>query len=121
MQWNLSNDRPIYLQLVEQIKYKIIAGEFKPGDKLPSIREFASQVSVNPNTMQKALSELERENLIYTNRTSGKFISEDDEMIKKIRKEIVQDEVEKFLDNMTKLGFTRKETVEIFKDIANNI
>ena len=120
MTWNLCNDRPIYVQLMEIIKYQIISGVYKPGDKLPSVREFATEASVNPNTMQKALTELERENLIYTNRTSGKFISEDEAMIQKMRKDIATQEIQKFLDNMTKLGFTRQETIAIIEDISNN-
>lgn len=120
MSWNLSNDRPIYIQLVEQIKALIISGVYKPGDKIPSVRDLAAEASVNPNTMQKALSELERENLIYTNRTSGKFISEDEAMIQKLKKDIAKNEIEKFLANMSKLGFTKKETIAILEDISNN-
>lgn len=105
---------------MEIIKYQIISGVYKPGDKLPSVRDFAAEASVNPNTMQKALTELERENLIYTNRTSGKFISEDEEMIQKMRKDIATKEIQKFLDNMIKLGFTKQETIAIIEDINNN-
>lgn len=120
MPWNLSTDRPIYVQLMEQIKSLIISGVYKPGDKLPSVRDLATEASVNPNTMQKALTELERENLIYTNRTSGKFISEDEAMIQKLRKDLAKEEIERFLTNMTKLGFTKKETIAILEDISNN-
>lgn len=120
MPWNLTNDRPIYIQLTEQIKLLIISGVYKPGDKLPSVRDLAAQASVNPNTMQKALSELEREQLISTNRTSGKFISEDEAMILKLKKDIAKTEIEKFLTNMSKLGFTRQETIAILEDISNN-
>jgi len=120
MPWNLTNDRPIYVQLVEQIKFLIISGVYKPGDKLPSVRDFAAEAEVNPNTMQKALSELERENLIYTNRTSGKFITEDEAMILKMKKELAKNEIQKFLANMNKLGFSNKETIAILEDISNN-
>ncbi len=119
MSWNLLNDRPIYIQLVEQIKALIISGVYKPGDKIPSVRDLAAEASVNPNTMQKALSELERENLIYTNRTSGKFISEDEAMIQKLKKDIAKSEIEKFLENMSKLGFSKEETIAILEDISN--
>lgn len=120
MPWNLSNDRPIYLQLIEHIKLLIISGVYKPGDRLPSVRDFAAEASVNPNTMQKALSELEREQLIITNRTSGKFISEDEAMILKLKKDIAKAEIEKFLTNMSKLGFTKQETLTILEDISND-
>ena len=65
MPWNLDSDRPIYLQLMERIQHDIISGSYKPGDKLPSVRELAMEASVNPNTMQKALSELERIGLVH--------------------------------------------------------
>ncbi len=80
--WEFQSDRPIYTQLVEQIKLRIISGIYKPGDKLPSVRDFAQEASVNPNTMQRALAELEKDGLVYSQRTSGRFITEDIEMIK---------------------------------------
>lgn len=120
MSWTLTTDRPIYIQLMEVLKYKIISGTYKPGDKLPSVRDLAAEASVNPNTMQKALAELERENLIFTNRTSGKFISEDETMIHKLKHDIAKNEIQKFFDNMSKLGFSQKETIEILEEISNN-
>lgn len=120
MSWNLSTDRPIYIQLMEHIQLLIISGYYKPGDKLPSVREFAAEASVNPNTMQKALSELERANLIYTNRTSGKFITEDDSMIAVMKQSLAKEEVRKFLDGMKKLGFTKQETLDILNHICDD-
>lgn len=120
MSWNLTNDRPIYLQIIEVIQFRIISGMYKPGDRLPSVRELAAEASVNPNTMQKALSELERCNLISTNRTSGKFISEDETMIRKLKQDLAKDEIQKFLVNMNKLGFTKKETIAILEELSNN-
>ncbi len=120
MSWNLSTDRPIYIQLMEHIQLLIISGYYKPGDKLPSVREFAAEASVNPNTMQKALSELERANLIYTNRTSGKFITEDDSMIAVMKQSLAKEEVRKFLDGMKKLGFTKQETLDILNHISDD-
>ena len=84
MPWNLDSDRPIFIQIIERIQVDIISGLYKPGDKLPSVRELAQEASVNPNTMQKALSELERTGLVYSQRTSGRFITEDTAMINKI-------------------------------------
>ncbi|SES78729.1 GntR family transcriptional regulator [[Clostridium] polysaccharolyticum] len=120
MAWTLTTDRPIYLQIIDVIKYRIISGVYKPGDRLPSVRELATEASVNPNTMQKALTELERDNLIATNRTNGKFISEDEAMIQKLKQDIAKDEIQKFLTNMQKLGFSQKETIEILEEISNN-
>lgn len=120
MSWNLTNDKPIYLQVIEVIKFRIISGSYKPGDRLPSVRDLAAEASVNPNTMQKALAELERNNLIYTNRTSGKFISEDETMILKLKQDLAKDEIKHFLAHMNKLGFTKKETIAILEEISNN-
>ena len=80
MPWNLDDSRPIYLQLMEKIQQDIVSGTYRPGEKLPSVRELALDAAVNPNTMQKALSELERSGLVYSQRTSGRFITEDESM-----------------------------------------
>ena len=81
------NNIPIYIQLVEQIKIDIISGKITSGERLPSVRDFALQMKVNPNTMQKALQELEDINLIYTERTNGKFVTEDKKLIDKFKKQ----------------------------------
>ena len=81
MSWKLNPDRPVYVQLIERITTDIIAGIYPPGSKLPSVRDLAQTAGVNPNTMQKALSEMERTNLVYSQRTSGRFITEDLSMI----------------------------------------
>ncbi|HIT91153.1 MAG TPA: GntR family transcriptional regulator [Candidatus Merdenecus merdavium] len=109
MAWNLSSERPIYLQLMEKIETDIISGIYKPGDKLSSVRELAAEAAVNPNTMQKALAELERKNLVYSQRTSGRFITEDQEMIKEMRDEIALQQIKEFLQRMQLLGFTKEE------------
>ena len=85
MPWNLDSDRPIFLQIIEKIQLDIVSGIYQPGDKLPSVRELAQEASVNPNTMQKALSELERTGLVYSQRTSGRFITEDTSMIQRLK------------------------------------
>ena len=88
MAWALDNDRPIYLQLMERIQMDIISGKYPPGGKLPSVRELALDASVNPNTMQKALSELERSGIVYAQRTSGRFITEDEHMLKELKAQL---------------------------------
>lgn len=120
MAWELKSDRPIYLQLVEQIARLIISGTYKPGDKLPSVRELAAEASVNPNTMQKALAELERSGLVFTNRTSGRFITEDQTMMKEMKKNLAKEELLAFLEKMKQLGFTKKETLELLIETANS-
>ena len=77
MGWNLKSDRPIYAQLIEQIELMIVSGMYPPGAKLPSVRDLAADAAVNPNTMQRALSQLETDGLLYTQRTSGRYVTED--------------------------------------------
>ncbi len=116
MPWNLDNDRPIYLQLMERIQHDIISGVYQPGDKLPSVRDLAVEAAVNPNTMQKALSELERCGLVYSQRTSGRFITDDKEMIKEMRNELAQEHIRDFFGQMRKLGYSDEDTLEIIRD-----
>ena len=113
MQWEFNSDRAIYAQIIEQMKLFIVSGELEPGDKVPSVRELASEAGVNPNTMQKALSELERSGLLFSNRTSGRFITEDDTMIQNIKEELAKENIENFLKNMKKIGFDKKQTAEL--------
>ncbi len=97
MQWQLEGDRPIYQQLVDQIMMQIVSGQRKAGDKVPAVRELAAEAGVNPNTMQRALADLERQGLLYTNRTSGRYVTEDEEMITKIRERIAEERICAFL------------------------
>ncbi|MBY7024011.1 MULTISPECIES: GntR family transcriptional regulator [Clostridium] len=113
MGWEFKDDRPIYLQLIDQLQLRIISGIYKTGDKLPSVRELASEASVNPNTMQKALTELERKNLVFTQRTSGRFITEDIDLINKIRNDLAKKEIESFLNNMKNIGYDQNEIINI--------
>lgn len=116
MPWDLDNDRPIYLQLMERIQMDIISGIYKPGDKLPSVRDLAVEAAVNPNTMQKALSELERCGLVYAQRTSGRFITEDEDMLKKLKQEQAIHHITDFFEKMRQLGFPDKETLSLIQE-----
>lgn len=116
MPWELDSDRPIFIQIIERIQMDIIAGIYKPGDKLPSVRELAAIASVNPNTMQKALTELERTGLVYSQRTSGRFITEDTKMIEALKSNLAQEKITEFFDNMSKLGFEKAETLSLIQE-----
>lgn len=116
MAWNLSSDRPIFLQIMEKIKVDIVSGKYQPGQKIPSVRELASEAAVNPNTMQKALTELERENLVFSQRTSGRFITEDEQMIQVLRMEMAREKVNDFLASMRELGFEKEDIVCMMAD-----
>ena len=115
MSWSLDSDRPIFVQIIERIQLDIIAGVYQPGDKLPSVRELASVAAVNPNTMQKALSELERTGLVYSQRTSGRFITEDAKMIEELKSNLAEEKIHEFFANMNKLGFEKKEILQLIE------
>lgn len=115
MEWSINSDRPIYKQLIEQIELRIVSGLFSPGDKLPSVREMATEAAVNPNTMQKALSELERTGLVFAQRTSGRFITEDKKMIQDAKENLAIKEIETFLEKMQHLGFKREEILTLME------
>lgn len=118
MAWELRNDRPIYVQLVERIQMQIISGLYKPGDKLPSVRELATEAGVNPNTMQKAFGELERKELIVTIRTSGRVVTEDVAMIDKVKNQFAREQISSFLDKMKELGFEKEETLKLLELVS---
>ncbi|MDU4861614.1 MAG: GntR family transcriptional regulator [Terrisporobacter othiniensis] len=113
MSWNIDNNKPVYIQLVEQLKSKIISGEFKAGDKIDSVRSLAEDAQVNPNTMQKALVELEREELVFSKRTSGRFVTDDKEKIKSMKKEVANEEIKNLKINLERLGFTKDEIINL--------
>ena len=96
---------PIYLQLAKNIKVEIIAGRIQPGSKLPSVRDFALQFKVNPNTVQRALNELENEQLIYTERTNGKYITDDNRLIAHHRKKYAEELTKEYKNKMKEIGF----------------
>ncbi|MBQ7351572.1 MAG: GntR family transcriptional regulator [Clostridia bacterium] len=113
MGYDFDNDTPIYLQIIEHIKMQIINKEFLPNDKLPSVRELSFQYGVNPNTIQKALQELEDIGLIFTERTNGKFVTSNLEIIEKIRQETIDNIIDDFFDSMLKLGLSRNDVMKI--------
>ena len=117
MAWELNSDRPIFAQIVERIELDIVSGIYKPGDKLPSVRDLASEAAVNPNTMQKAFSELERTGLVFSQRTSGRFITENTEMISELKNSLAREKVVELISHMKKLGFTKKEMISLFKSL----
>ena len=120
MNFDFDNNIPIYIQLVEQIKISIISGIIKPGERLPSVRDLALKSKVNPNTMQKALTELEDLKLIYTERTNGKFVTEDKELINRFKEEYAIELSNKYFLNMKSIGFDKEETIDYLKKIGGD-
>ncbi|MDO4293242.1 MAG: GntR family transcriptional regulator [Eubacteriales bacterium] len=116
MAWELDNDRPIYTQLVERLKLEIVSGFYPPGARLPSVRELAAAASVNPNTMQKAFAELERTGLIITQRTSGRIVTEDTNMISQTRRELAEEQIVLFLTRMQSLGYRKTEIIHMLSE-----
>ena len=115
MRWEFSNDAPIYTQLIQQIKVGIVTGAFPPGERLPSVRDLATEAGVNPNTMQRALAELERDGLVYSQRTAGRFVTEDNTMINAAKRSLAQRHVKTFLEAMLRLGFRKEEIIDLIE------
>lgn len=114
--WDLKSDRPIYTQLVEEIELRIISGRYEAGEKLASVRDLAAEAAVNPNTMQRALAELEQRGLVYSQRTSGRFITEDKEMIQRAKELYAWEQMAMFLEKMKQLGFSKEDTIAFFEN-----
>lgn len=117
MKFNFDNERPIYIQLVEQLRIGILTSEFGIGEKIPSVRDLAMLAKVNPNTMQKALAELEEEKLIYTERTNGKFVTKDVKLINNIRDNLAKEKAYEFFSNMKKIGMDENKTIDYLREL----
>lgn len=115
MAWKLDSDRPLYSQLLEQIQMQIVSGKYPPGSKLPSVRELAAEAGVNPNTMQKAFAELEREHLIQTQRTAGRFVTEDVLLIRQVRHSLAKEQLTVFFQKMQRLGYQTNDILSLLK------
>ena len=107
MNWQFSNDAPIYAQLIGQIRAGIVSGAFSPGERL--------EAGVNPNTMQRALTELERDGLVYSQRTSGRYVTEDQTAITEARHALAADRVRSFLTDMERLGFEKEDLLSLLR------
>ena len=107
---------PIYRQIIDDFELKIASGRLEPGEKIDSIRSLALQFQVNPNTIQKALSELERDGYIYTDRTNGKFVSEDVTLIKQLKNTLMKNISTEFIVGVKQFGFDSDETIEYLKE-----
>lgn len=119
MKWQFSGDAPIYSQLVVQIKVGIVSGVFPPGERLPSVRDLATEAGVNPNTMQRALTELERDGLVYSQRTAGRFVTEDRGMIDTAKRGLAEQHIRTFLNAMAHLGYQKEEILSLLRQEAS--
>ena len=117
MEWKLDDSRPIWMQLEEQLTRRILSGWYKAGEKLPTVRDLAAEAGVNPNTMQKAFTELERSGLVYTQRTNGRYITEDQERISRVREELARECTQSYLSNIRRLGYEREQALALAQKI----
>ena len=115
MQWKFDGNAPIYTQLVDQMKLGIVSGEWIPGQRIPAVRELAVDAGVNPNTMQRALQELERQGLMFSQRTSGRFVTEEKEVLDNLKKTLSKEYINELFDSLGKLGMSREEIVDAVK------
>lgn len=117
MKYDFDPNLPIYIQVMDEIKKRIFNGYYCLGTKIDSVRELALEYGVNPNTVQKALSELERENLLYSKRSTGRFVSNDEELIEKMRSEIIVKKIEMFINEMYELGCYKDDVISLIKEL----
>ena len=118
MKWKFRGDRPIYAQLIEQLERGILTGEYPPGSAIPSVRTLALEAEVNPNTMQRALAELETQGLLHTHRTAGRTVTEDRNMIERTKKNLAQAHVVTFFEGMRSIGIEEEEAAKLIAAAA---
>ena len=115
MKWDFKNGEPIYQQIIRILRTRIASGGYSPGSRVPAVRELAMEAGVNPNTMQRALSELERDGLLETVRTTGKFVTQDQELIVRVRSSLAAESIQELIGSLKSLGLTEDEILELVK------
>ncbi len=115
MEWQFDSSMPIYTQLVDKIKLAIVSGEYTRGQRLAAVRDLASEAGVNPNTMQRAFQELERLGLVYTQRSNGRFVTEDEDVIETTKKALAEASIRSFMDSMQRIGYTREDIIRLLE------
>ena len=118
MDYIFNDDRPIYIQLVEMLRFQIVSGKLKMGERIPSVRELALTAKVNPNTMQKALVELESEGLVFTERTNGKFVTNDMKLIEKVKRNLAKEKIKNYLNGMKDIGIDKAEAIKYLQELG---
>lgn len=121
MSWTFDNNKPIYLQIMDKIKLQIVSHKLEPNQQLPTVRELASEAGVNPNTIQRALSDLEREGFVYTKRTVGRFVTEDLDLILQSRKQLSEEQLQQFVTGMVEFGYEKEELPTVLRDYIEGV
>ncbi len=116
MGWDVSGSAPLYVQLLEEMSLRIVQGRYAPGEKLPSVRDLAAEAGVNPNTMQRALTQLEVEGLVYAQRTAGRFVTEDSGVILRSKAALAAQHMTRYLQDMGALGYTAAEAAALLTE-----
>ena len=120
MNWNFTNDRPIYLQLIEQLEREIASGALNPGSWMPPVRELAGKMGISPNTVQRAMYEMERSGLLISRGTEGKTVTEDTVRIESIRQDLARQTLEAFYREMSRLGFTKEQSLQLAETFSRS-
>ena len=120
MDWNFRNGIPIYTQIADEMTMRIASGAYAPGDKLPSVRDLAMDAGVNPNTMQRALSDLEHKGLVFSERTSGRFVTKDADVLKKLHEELARIYFDEFTAKLKKIGMDDEKIAETVLSYLKN-
>jgi DNA-binding transcriptional regulator YhcF (GntR family) len=118
--WTFDSDQPIYTQLVDRIKFAIVSGELKPGDRMSAVRELALEAGVNPNTMQRAMAQLEADGLLITNRTQGRTVTDQPFALDEMRRQLAETHIENYFQEMKALGFDRDAAVKLLGEKGTN-
>ncbi len=121
MKFVFDDDKPIYKQLVDQLKIRIVTGEYQLGERIPSVRDLSMIIKVNPNTIQRALLELENDGLINTKRTSGKFVTTDKKKIEKVKEELSKESIKRFLADMKLLNLSKAKVIRYLEEIEEDL
>ena len=115
MEWIFKNGIPLYTQIIDEMTMRIASGTYKPGEKLPSVRDLAMDAGVNPNTMQRALAELERKGLVYSERTNGRFVTEEEIVLKALHEDLAREYFKELTEKLRKIGMTTDEIAGAIK------
>ena len=121
MEWNFKNGIPIYSQIVDEMTMRIASGIYEPGEKLASVRDLAMDAGVNPNTMQRALAELERRGLVYSERTSGRFVTKEEAVLKSLHEELAKKYFQELAEKLRKIGMSSEEIQEAIRKWAEDM
>ena len=116
MEWKFDSKQPIYTQLFDQMTVRIVTGIYAPGSKLSSVRNLAEEAGVNPNTMQRALTAIEDSGLVHSQRTAGRFITEDMNLILLARRRLADEKIGMFAEQMKQLGFSKREILDLLEE-----